>query len=114
MFEIRCIVGGKKGNLEQVLMALHGLTLEPPVVIPVVPNVDGVALRSPKPQGNARDHILEYLKKHRSKQVSVKVLADHLVSFGFHRNGYSYGVQQLAKDGILKKTSTVGVYNVVL
>jgi predicted HTH transcriptional regulator len=120
MFEIKCIIGDKK--LVAVLTLLDGHTLEPPVVTPVnraqTPKLNGHA---PWPTngtkawttvpGGSVNLMRSFVKGH--KKLTARQMREHLEANGYSKNGYSYSLQALLKEGVLKKTKEPRVYEVV-
>lgn len=132
MFEIRCIVGDKK--LREVLVFLNSNnTLEPPVVIPVgginaAEVVKKVTVQQPKIYKKRRKPIHRG-GKHLKGKGSTQVVRDFIertgvhhitardmktatVSAGYSPNAYSHAVKLLLKDGSIKPTKEVGVYQI--
>ena len=119
MFEIRCIVADKK--VVDVLHLLDGHTLEPPVALPIrgaapaSKQLNGAShhdMPHSPPQGQGSTDLLRKYIAGRKGAISTKELRDYLMNKGYSPNGYSYALQQLLKDGSLKKTKEYAVYEV--
>lgn len=114
MFEIRCLVGDKR--LVQVLGVLDGLTLEPPVVVPVKANgtehpishVNG----GPKEIKPTTTELLREFIQGRDT-VTAKQMREHITSHGYTKNGYSFALQNLIKDKLVKRGKEYATYEVV-
>lgn len=126
MFEIRCIIGDKR--VAEVLHALAGLTLEPPVVIPLPKNAElnhaqtqlnghhppKLKLTSQKGQrGDTVVIIRKLIADESLKTVSAMQMRRKLTEHKYSKNAYSYVLGKMIADGELKKTKTTGVYDVV-
>jgi len=119
MFEVRCIVADK--NVAAVIRLLDGYALEPPVAMPVPDTVAAKAnghAKEPTPVAKSWTTVpggsiplLRAFVRGR-KTVPVKAMREHLEDKGYSSNGYSYAVQTLVKEGVLKKTKTFGLYEV--
>jgi hypothetical protein len=104
MFEIRCIVADK--NVPVAIRLLDGFALEPPVAIPVRED------SSPTPAGGGSVDLMRQFVKHH-KKVTAKQLREHCESQGYSKNGYSYALQRLLKEGRLKRAKEPHTYEVV-
>lgn len=118
MFEIRCLV--TKKHLPDVITALDGLTVEPPVIkirndLLVAP--EGQKQTKPKHGGNnnVAELVATYidgLQKKGIKQVVARNLKELCLANGLSAHSYSYPIAKLVKTKALKTTNTMGVYEV--
>lgn len=99
MFEIRCIVADKR--LSEALRALKGLTLEPPVTLPVDEETQEEAAPQPKKtgqrasDGDAFPHMKAFLEKIPvGTIVMAREMRDHFVALGYPPGGYSYALHK--------------------
>lgn len=109
MFEIKCLV--RDAKLSQALLALDNLTIEPPVVTAVMSHQQETQVRNPP--GKTKQIVLDYIKKSRVREIKASKVKELVTNGGLSARNYSYALSQLIDDGILKKTATVGLYNVV-
>lgn len=108
MFEIHMIVADK--HVHEVLRLVHRYALEPPVSTPKGAQDE---LHVNPPKGNSIKLLRDYLTNSHSKQVTVAAMKEFLMQNGYSKNGYTYALQSLLDEGVLKKTKTVGLYDVV-
>lgn len=112
MFEVKCIVGDKK--LSEVMRALGGLTLEPPVVI-AVDGAEILQTKKPRPNGDMTSFglVTDLIKRDKLKKITAAQLKQYLVTNGYSSNGYSYALKLLLERKIVKKTKEPSVYEVL-
>jgi hypothetical protein len=116
MFEIRCIVHDKK--LVEVIDALDGITLEPPVIKRVA---DTANPAQPKQlakirmeNGGSVKALSEWLSETKPKWLRAREIKETLVAKGFSPKSYSHALTVLRKQGVLKKGQEKYTYEVNL
>jgi hypothetical protein len=116
MFEIRCIVHDKK--LVEVIDALDGITLEPPVIKRVADAVNPVQSKhAPKirmENGGSVKALSEWLSETKPKWLRAREIKETLVAKGFSPKSYSHALTVLRKQGVLKKGKEKYTYEVNL
>ena len=110
MWEVKCLVGDKK--LLEVMRLLKGMTLEPPVILPVdISKPNGMdKTRNPAPGQGSTDLLRKFLPG-RGK-VTSRELREHCMTNGYSKNGYSYALKRLLGEGSLKRTKEPRLYEV--
>lgn len=111
MFEVKCIVADKK--VVEVLRLLDGYSLEPPVVLPVRGSTDPQRLNGSVP-ANTNGGSIELIRRFipGRKTVTSAQMREHCEENGYSKNGYSYALKMLLRQGALKKTKEPRVYEV--
>ncbi len=113
MKEVRAIIADKK--VIEVMNALHGLTLEPPVWCEpdVRHQINESASKGHNGASAHLDQFMAALKKSGAKTVSGKQMRSHMEMGGFGGHSYSYRLQQLLESKALKRTKVQGIYEVL-
>lgn len=117
MFEIRCLV--TKKHLSDVIVALDGLTVEPPVIKQRKDLLsEPVGPKHIKPKHgdvSARKTLEEFvhgLIKKGAKQITAEQLRKRMADSGFSAHSYSYPLALLIKSKVLRSIDK-GIYEVV-